>query len=300
MKNFLAVCAMVVSLPALAQMVGVTGGSGNPGAFLQINQSNGAVTNIGTPYGGDGLPGLAVQPATGRVFAVTSVENADNTSHLIEIDPATGSMVTDLGAMYDSGGNGCGIGDLAFRPSDGMLFGLTANQSDVGTRCGVGQGAGGYLVTIDLDTAEYTLVGRDASLGNANGGIAFAPNGTLYFTPCWDNPGNLHTLNPATGGILTTQPLESGGCFMGLGVRDDGVIFASYNDEASDRRIFTINPVNGDETLVGDPGDMVVQDLAFLGPAAAAAAPVPSVTPAGLAAIALALALAGILVIRRH
>jgi len=33
--------------------------------------------------------------------------------------------------------------------------------------------------------ARVTMIGWDPSLGNSNGGLAFHPNGTLYFTPCW-------------------------------------------------------------------------------------------------------------------
>jgi len=251
------------------EMYGVSGGSGggysNPGSFMTINQNSGEVTILDAPYGGAGLTGVATD-SSGRVFAVTGVDNPDDTSHLIEINPATGAMIADIGPMYDINGNGCGIGDLSFQPGTNILFGLAGNQSYVGTRCGVGGGTGGYLLTINTTNAQYTIIGRDEDLGNSNGGLAFAPDGTLFFTPCWSNPGFIHTLNPATAEILTSVALPSGEGYMGLGVRpSDGTIFASYRYESGDTGIYTIDPTTGAETLFVDPGNIMVHDLAFPG-----------------------------------
>jgi hypothetical protein len=247
-------------------MYGVSGGGySNPGSFLSINQNSGEVTILDTPYGGAGLSGVATD-SSGRIFAVTGIDNPDDTSHLIEINPVTGAMIADIGPMYDASGNGCAIGDLSFQPGTNMLFGITANQSYVGTRCGIGSGTGGYLLTIDTTTAQYTIIGRDESLGNSNGGLAFAPDGTLYFTPCWSNPGYIHTLNPANAEILTSQALQSNDCYMGLGIRpSDGTIFGSYRYESEDTGIYTIDPVTGAETLFVNPGDIMVHDLTFPG-----------------------------------
>jgi hypothetical protein len=247
-------------------MYGVSGGgNSNPGSFMTINQLSGEVTILDTPYGGAGLSGVATD-SSGRVFAVTGIDNPDGTSHLIEINPVTGAMISDIGPMYDSSGNGCAIGDLSFQPGTNILFGLAANQSAVGTRCGVGGYTGGYLLTINMTTAQYTIIGRDPSFENDNGGIAFAPDGTLYFTPAWWNTGFLHTLDPATAEILTSVALPSGEGYMGLAVRpSDGTIFGSYRYYTEDTGIYTIDPVTGAETLFVDPGDIMVHDLTFPG-----------------------------------
>jgi len=264
---------------AQVTMAGVSGGSGgglsNPGRFMTVNQTTGAVTLLGTPYQGCGISGVATN-SSGRMYAVTSVHdstscpnNPDGTSHLIEINPSTGAMISDIGPLLDTSGNGCAIGDLSFQPGTGILFGLAANNSDVGTRCGVGGSTGGYLLTIDTTNARYTILGRDPGLTNDNGGIAFSPNGSLYFTPCWDHPGFIHTLDTANGHILTSQVLNSGDCYMGLAVRpSDGAIFGSYRYESNDTSIYTINPATGAETLVGNPGNIMVADLTFTGQAA--------------------------------
>lgn len=251
-----------------AVMYGVSGGGEagtDPGTFMAINEISGAETILGTPYGGNGITGVATD-ATGRIFGVTSVNNPDGTSHLIEINPVNGSMLSDIGPMFDASGNGCGVGDLSFQPGTNVLFGLAANNSDVGTRCGIGGSTGGYLMTINTTTAQYTIIGRDEGFGNSNGGLAFAPNGTLYFTSCWNNPGSIHTLNPANANVLTSQALASNDCYMGLAVRpSDGTIFGSYRDESGDNGIYTINPATGAETLVGYPGNVMVHDLTFTG-----------------------------------
>lgn len=296
--------ALAWSAMAGAQnMVGVSGGSGggysNPGSFFIVDQTTGAVTILGTPYGGVGLTGVAVSPS-GQVFATTSVTNPDDTSHLIEINPTTGALVNDIGAMYDASGNGCGIGDLSFQPGTGVLFAVAANQSDVGTRCGVGGSTGGYLMTVNTSTARYTIIGRDASLDNETGGLGFAPDGTLYFTPGWNAVGVINTLDPATGNILTTQALGSGEGYQGMAVRpSDSTIFVSFRGWSStyDNRIFTIDPTTGVETVVGDPGDIMVQDLEFLGQTAVG---IPTLSSWGRLALVLLLAgIAGLIVRRR-
>jgi len=280
-NTFLVMVALALCLPNYVQaqtMYGVSGGSGggysNPGNFMSVDQSSGAVTLLGTPYGGCGLSGVATN-SSGRVYAVTSIHdstscptNPDGTSHLIEINPSTGAMIADIGPLYDADGNECAIGDLSFQPGTDILFGLAANQSNVGsTRCGLsGIATGGYLLTINTTNGRYTIIGRDPSFSNSNGGLAFAPNGTLYFTPCWYNIGYIHTLNPANAQILTSQALGSGDCYMGLTVRpSDGTIFGSYRYNNDDPGIYTINPTTGAETLVGNPGNILVHDLTFAG-----------------------------------
>jgi len=268
---------------------------------MLVDQTNATVTILGTPYGGDGITGVAAD-SVGRVFAVTSV-TADDTSHLIEINPTTGALINDIGSMLDSSGNGCGVGDLSFQPGTDVLFGLAGNQSDVGTnRCGLpGGGTGGYLMTINTSTGQYTIIGRDATFGNDNGGIAFAPDGTLYFTPAWTSLGTIYTLNPADAGVLTSQALSGGEGYMGLAVRpSDGTIFGSYRYNPDDPNIYTIDPATGAETLVGSPGAILVHDLAFVGDQIAISAPVPTLSHWGRVAVVLMVATIAVFVIRRR
>src|SRR5690349_16376470 len=73
-----------------------------------------------------------------------------NPGSLYILDPTTGAVITDVGALHDAGGNAYAITGLAFRPSDGTLFGSTSNVSPTGT---------GHLVIIDPTTAIVVDVG---------------------------------------------------------------------------------------------------------------------------------------------
>lgn len=303
-----ALCASFVWAQGLIGVIG--GGEYSPpagvGAVVSVNPTTGALTVLGTPFPGVGLTGVAMN-SVGDVYAISaSTASATTGPRLLRINPTTGTLIADVGRLRTAAGDDCYIGDLSFQPVTDVLYGLLGNQGPQ-PRCGIvpATSTGGYLVTINTSTAIVTVIGRDPSFGNSNGGIAFAPNGTLYFTPCWSDPGNIHTLNPATAAVLTTVPLVPGGtCYMGLAVRpSDGAIFASFDAENTDFNIYTLNPATGTRTLVGSPGtDNIVHDMVFVGPAAppAAIAPVPMLSQWALIALALVLGGLGVAAARRR
>jgi len=296
-------CSSVSGQTLIGVNGGGGGGFGSPGAVLSINQATGAGAVLSTPMPGLGLTGVATD-SLGQVFASTgSTNSATNGPHLIQINPATGALIADVGRLETAGGDDCYIGDLSFQPGTNVLFGILGNQGP-DPRCGIeGGGVGGYLVTINTATARVTVIGRDGALGNANGGLAFAPNGTLYFTPCWDNPGFIYTLNPATAAITSTTALQEtfSTCYMGLAVRPtDGTIFASYDDQNDDNRIFTLNPATGTRQVVGLPGDYLVHDLTFVGaPTPSAVVPAPTLTEWALLTLVVLMPLVGVARLRR-
>jgi hypothetical protein len=68
----------------------------------------------------------------------------------------------------------------------------------------------------------------------------------------------LKTLNPSNAHTLTmVATLDAPGA---LGVRSDGTIFAGNGDAG---KIYTINPITGQETTVGNTGLNFVGDLDF-------------------------------------
>ena len=98
-----------------------------------------------------------------------------------------------------------------------------------------------------------TLVG-DTGAG-ANGGIAFAPNGTLYqaaHNSNFDHP-SLNTIDPSDAHRIRTVPLTS--YYDGLGFRpSDGVLIATLGGSDT---IFTINAETGVESSIGNTGQGV-------------------------------------------
>lgn len=69
----------------------------------------------------------------------------------------------------------------------------------------------------------------------------------------------LKTLNPTNASTLSTVPTRD--FFGALGIRPtDGVIFSGNGDQ---HQLFTVNPITGVQTLVGDTGLNFVGDLAF-------------------------------------
>jgi len=149
------------------------------------------------------------------------------------------------------------IQDLAVQPGTDILYGATQTTGIFPFSASLPE-----LVTIDKITGIVT------SKGTLNvefspdilASIAFDPNtGTLYAADC--QIGALYTVNPTDGIIQTTvlTDRDAGACATGLGVREDGTIFASVGP-----KIYTISTA-GDEVLVGiDPTGESILDLTFL------------------------------------
>ncbi len=250
-------------------MYGVNGGHPNPdgsplsinnGWLEIINQTTGGVTPVGHPAGVSKLSGLAFL-ANDVLYASTINGNpgfppplpSAPTSDLVQINPATGALIKDIG-LIKAGGTALQIADLAIQPSTGVMFGISASSSGDFT-------AAGNLYTINTTTAAATLVG---ATGDFFGSIAFAPNGTLYMHAAdLDNMGNivnvkLKTLNPTNANTLTAVAvLDIPGA---LAIRSDGTIFAGNGDGG---KIYTINPITGQESIVGNTGLNFVGDLDF-------------------------------------
>jgi len=269
--SFTGLMGLPVGLQAQETLLGVHGGrnqSGTPGSVSIVNQSNANTMLLGSPTPGVGLTGVATH-GNGRVFASTgwNFQNAGNGPRLIEINPATGALIADIGRLQTASGDDCFVGDLSFQPGTNTLFGLLADQEDDGCTWQGSTFTGGVLVTVNISTARVTIIGRDASLGSSLGGLAFHPNGTLYYTPCWDDSERLLTLDPATGNIVSSRNLASNTCYMGLAARpSDGRLFASYNWESNwdPYTLVTLNPNNGNATLIGHTYTTgILHDLTF-------------------------------------
>ena len=233
------------------------GSSINDGSLVTLDPVTAAVTLVGHPAGVDRLTGLAFDSA-GTLWASTSTRGGFPppppvlTSSLIRLDPATGTLAATIGPITDGpGGPAISISDISIQPFTDVLFGVRSPHD--------GLGGAGTLYTIDRTTAVATLVGRTRTFFAT---IAFAPDGTLYEAAADLDSGpvfpSIRTLDPSTGAFLTT--VSTAKYFGALAVRSDGTLFGSTGDE---HEIYTIDPVSGALTLVGDTGLNFVGSLAF-------------------------------------
>lgn len=127
-------------------------------------------------------------------------------SRLLRIDPATGASL-EIGLIRE-GATDLFIYDLALNPTNGLLYGVSSFFGSSCFNC---------LYTIDLATAEATRVGEIPLLQGLAGGLAFAPDGTLYLTTIFPmlgigpnnnrNPLDFVTLDPATAQVLAREDL---------------------------------------------------------------------------------------------
>jgi hypothetical protein len=236
---------------------GVGRGAAQKGAVIIINQTNG----LGTPLGsgaadpGVGLTSLAFE-ISGTLWGVTIsapvFDDPQGVSTLIRIDPVTGVQSALVGTIRLADATSLPITDLAIQPGTDVLFGTNL---DINTGINA-------IYTIDKNTAIATFVGETGVTGAT---LAFGPDGTLYMTSAvFDEVGfvngYLHTLDPATGAILTTSDPFFLAHVGGLAVRStDGVIFASGGMPGD---LYTLSST-GTQTFIGLNGIGGVGDIAF-------------------------------------
>ncbi len=204
-----------IELAEVAMFAGVGRGSEeSPGALLTVDQATGEGTLVGQTLvsgeeGRSGLTGIAFDDAD-RLFGST-ISGFGSVSTLVRIDALSGALLETVGEIRDAAtGDGLAIGDLTFEPGTGVLFALGS------------QDFSGELYRVDTTTAEATFVG----LAPFGGGLAFAPDGTLYLA----GDGALLVLDPADAGLLGGLPLEE--FYDGLGARPgDGLLFATVGGD---------------------------------------------------------------------
>jgi subtilisin family serine protease len=177
--------------------------------------------------------------------------NEGGPARLLGIDPDTGGPLGEV-TVFDDSFSAVAIGDLAVHPGTGLIYGIRWG--------GDGAGLAGRLYVIDPGSGFATLVGDVGSC--SEGGIAFAPDGTLYFvgyTDCSFTSVALRVLNPETAATISSIPLESGRIYDGLAVRPtDGALFASQSDA-----LYVVDPATGVEVFWGRSETGAVADLAF-------------------------------------
>ncbi len=262
---------------ALTMYGGVGRGSAvNRGGLLIVDQNTGVGTLVGNPITDlelsegltGGLTGIAFD-STGTLFGSTIIgppepeRGAIRTSTLIRIDPDTGALNESIGAITVDGVP-ISIGDLAFQPRTDVLYGIRSNADRVDQP---DKFHGGELYKINKVDGAATLVG--VTEADTGGGLAFAPDGTLYFARLGDNSSALLELDPSDASTIPNSDVPLSIFFDGLAVRSDGTLFAhataDVNGSSDDRRgeIYTIDPTTGISTFVGNTGAGSPSDLGF-------------------------------------
>ena len=268
-----------------------------PGTLVTLDPDTGAVAPLGlpTPRRGAtiGLSGLAFN-SRGELFASISSRNLDRQAAageevpptLIQIDPTTGALSKTIGILRTHEGGPVKMSDLAMQPGTDVLFGISSVGVSTSGHA-LGSTSTARLYTIDTTTALATLVG-DTGL-SFGGGLAFAPDGTLYQTsflgplaPFAQRQPALITLNPTTAGPVGSVLLNDAAAvpqhryvLPGLAVRpSDGTLFASGSNPDHENRgskhvhnlLVTIDPASGFVTPAGPAGGGIGEkmgDLAF-------------------------------------
>lgn len=230
MKKLIIICLVVTVMAVLPRIAsaGPTGyavRSDVDDHLYSIDLSTGVATDIG-PVGYADLEGLSFQPGTGVLFGV---DNAGG-EVLVTINTATGAGTTvgslsalenlvDLGLGFTNDGSlwmATDIpGDLySINPATGLATNVGSQGQMVnglaswgGTLYGLGGDYADNLVTINTATGAATNVGSLINVSLADGGIAFAPDGTLWGI---HDGGTIFTINPSTGVATVVSTTLSG------------------------------------------------------------------------------------------
>jgi hypothetical protein len=195
--------------------------------------------------------------APGDLYAATASGIA---GELYTINPATGSMVVDIGPLNDTNGVNYPITGLAFHPVTGVLYGSTGNSVSAvaarlvtidpatgvvtpigsfnvgsatmtdlafdatGNLYGVGSSGGPQLYSINLTTGKATLVGASGLTSTSGGALAISRENVFYGSPTLSRFG---TYSPSTGVFANianpTKPV--GGAYAAMSFDSNGTLY---------------------------------------------------------------------------
>lgn len=239
----LALLVLVCAVPTAAQ----TDNSiyvvhNNTTISIITNQSTGSTAAVGTLL--FGTSAAARDPATGRVYYLSTNDSTTPNGKVAYWDPAT-----NTNTLLNNGGSPGGENIVR------LAFNLT------GTLYGIGQNS--VLYTINTGSGAYTQVGTQpvkvTNKGNVNipgrGDIVFSPAGTMYAaSDCTADTSGvsvcLYTINPVANptafevGPLTT--LSGGSVMASLAYGMGGVLYAG----ASGGGYYSVNTGTGAGTLI--------------------------------------------------
>jgi hypothetical protein len=168
-----------------------------------------------------------------QLYAATGF--GGSAGELYILDPADGSVITDIGPLNDADGNNYGLTGLRYDPSSGILYGITGSSPT----------APNSLVVVNPGNARVSYVGGpfDSRLSD----IAIDPFTFIMFAVSGSS-NNFYILDKLTG--LTTKigdtglnPQRGGG----LAANSRGVLYGTNDDT-----LYTYDKVTGLATEVGN------------------------------------------------
>jgi hypothetical protein len=233
------------------------------------------------------LFGLAVSTAVNRADAQT-LYGATSSGHgeLYTLNPATGGVLTDVGALNDSGSVNYSVSGLAFNPISGVLYGSTggvsgtqlltinpnsglvtvvgsfgagsATMTDLafdssGHLFGISSSGGANLYSININSGAATLVGSSGISFTEGGGLAISPLGIAYGAPI---PGEYGTYDLTTGAYthiaIPASPVGSGAGYGALAFNGSTLYGDNLKAGSSGAtHLVTIDPTTGNVTDIG-------------------------------------------------
>jgi hypothetical protein len=278
---FAAACSLLsLGLAPLADAATLYAASaaGGPGNLYLLNPDTGAVIQtIGPTNDAAGanypITGLAVHPTSGVLYGSTGNSSVATAARLVTINPLT-AEVTLVGSYNAGPVNGSGtpatMADIEF-DSAGNLY-------------GVGSIGGPQLYSINVATAQATVIGNTGLTSTTGGGLGISPNGVFFGTPTASRFGTYDSGTGAYTNITNPTKPTGGGAYGALSFR--GSVLYGLNVGAGSpppTALAIIDPPTGALTSVGS-------SLASLDAIAFVPVPEPATIGLGLmAAVAIAI-----------
>jgi hypothetical protein len=168
-----------------------------------------------------------------QLYAATGYGNS--TGELYILNPANGSMITDVGPLNDSRGRNYGLTGLRYDPSSGLLYGITGSSMT----------APNSLVIVDPSNARVTYVGGPFESRLSD--IAIDPFSYIMYAVSGSSK-YFYTVDKLSGVALrigdTILPPKRGG---GLAANSRGALYGT-----NDGSLYTYNKITGVATAIGD------------------------------------------------
>jgi hypothetical protein len=179
-----------------------------------------------------GVTGLAVHPATGRFYGITSAASPNHPRSLVMIEPATGDAAV-IGELTQAGS------DIVFDASGTLYMWLPSTHQ---------------VATVNLGNGTVAPLGTPGK-EDARGGLAIDSHGVAFVTPAGAN-GTLDTVNLKTGEFKTGPPLTGApfpGAITAMTFTPSGLLLAINSNVGSpaQARLVTLNTATGQVSTIG-------------------------------------------------